>query len=74
VNRRCAVTKRILFGISDQQRAVKNQELAEKHQHLRQQLAMKDQQIQKLYEDIESWREQAGYKIRICCLPILKIG
>jgi hypothetical protein len=23
---------------------------------------MKDQQIQKLYEDIESWREQARYK------------
>ena len=48
------VSQTILIVTSDQQLAVKDQQLAEKDQHLRQQLAMKDQQIQKLYEDIES--------------------
>jgi hypothetical protein len=57
------VTKTILIVTSDQQLAVKDQQLAEKDQHLRQQLAMKDQQIQKLYEDNESWREQVRYKV-----------
>ena len=50
------------LSVKDQQLAAKDQQLVEKDQHLRQQLAVKDQQIQKLYEDIESWREQVRYK------------
>ncbi len=50
------------LSVKDQQLSAKDQQLAEKDQHLRQQLAVKDQQIEKLYEDIESWREQVRYK------------
>jgi hypothetical protein len=36
--------------------------LEAKDEQLAVQLGVKDQQIQKLYEDIESWREQVRYK------------
>ena len=49
-------------GFLESQLVVKDEQLRSQLQAKDQQLTAKDMQIAKLYEDIESWREQVRYK------------